>query len=178
MWGALASLIGSHDGSSFALYAQSLAFDSLLASANEQLARLHPRYTLRRLEDTAEESLSKRLKQALLEMVIEDRELGDIIRPVSTLSGGERFLVSLALALGLSSLASQRRKLASMFIDEGFGTLDPEFLGTVVSVLDALHARGTRVGVISHVSELKDRLQAQVVVERRGDGTSTLRIVG
>ncbi len=178
VWGALASLIGSHDGSSFALYAQSLAFDSLLASANEQLARLHPRYTLRRLEDTAEESLSKRLKQALLEMVIEDRELGDIIRPVSTLSGGERFLVSLALALGLSSLASQRRKLASMFIDEGFGTLDPEFLGTVVSVLDALHARGTRVGVISHVSELKDRLQAQVVVERRGDGTSTLRIVG
>jgi len=65
-----------------------------------------------------------------------------------------------------------------MFIDEGFGTLDPEFLGTVVSVLDALQARGTRVGVISHVSELKDRLQARVVVERRGDGTSTLRVEG
>jgi exonuclease SbcC len=179
VWGKLASLLGHGNGDTFALYAQSLAFDSLLASANEQLARLHPRYALRRLEDAAPEVTSKRAKtHTLLDMVIEDREMADAVRPVSTLSGGERFLVSLALALGLSSLASQRRKLASMFIDEGFGTLDPETLSTALGVLDALQARGTRVGVISHVSELKERLQARVVVERLGDGTSTLRVEG
>ncbi len=179
IWGELASLIGSNDGSSFALYAQSLAFDSLLASANEQLARLHPRYALRRLEEAAPDTAAKKTRTTtLLDMVVVDRELADAMRPVSTLSGGERFLVSLALALGLSTLASQRRKLASMFIDEGFGTLDPETLGTALSVLDALQARGTRVGVISHVSELKERLQARVVVQRRGDGTSTLRVEG
>jgi exonuclease SbcC len=111
-------------------------------------------------------------------MVVVDRELADAIRPVTTLSGGERFLVSLALALGLSTLASRRRKLASMFIDEGFGTLDPETLSVALGVLDALQASGTRVGIISHVSELKERLQARIVVQRRGDGTSTVRIEG
>ncbi len=179
VWGQLARLLGNKEGDTFALYAQSLAFDALIAATNEQLARLQPRYALRRHEEAAPETPGKRTKTTtLLDMVIEDRELADAVRPISTLSGGERFLVSLALALGLSTLASQRRKLASMFIDEGFGTLDPETLGTALSVLDALQARGTRVGVISHVSELKERLQARVVVERRGDGTSTLRVEG
>jgi exonuclease SbcC len=179
VWSALADVIASHDGSKLALYAQSLAFDSLLAAANAQLARLHPRYALRRLEEAPSEAGGKKPKTTtLLDMVVVDRELADAIRPVTTLSGGERFLVSLALALGLSTLASRRRKLASMFIDEGFGTLDPETLSVALGVLDALQASGTRVGIISHVSELKERLQARIVVQRRGDGTSTVRIEG
>jgi exonuclease SbcC len=177
VWSTLADVVASHDGSKLALYAQSLAFDSLLAAANAQLASLHPRYALRRLEEAPSDAGGKKAKTStLLDMVVVDRELADAIRPVTTLSGGERFLVSLALALGLSSLASRRRKLASMFIDEGFGTLDPETLSVALGVLDALQASGTRVGIISHVSELKERLQARVVVQRRGDGTSTVRI--
>ncbi len=169
----LNALIGHGDGDKFAEFAQALVLDQMLEAANEQLRRLQPRYSLMRLDHGRAEVAG------LLEVAIVDRHLGERLRPVSTLSGGERFLVSLALALGLSAMSGEASQLGTMFIDEGFGTLDAETLQVAMGVLDSLQQQGKQVGIISHVGDLADRITAQVRVERvdSGQGLSRVRVV-
>jgi len=109
-----------------------------------------------------------------LALQVIDRDMGDDIRAVESLSGGESFLVSLALALGLSSLSSHDTRIESLFIDEGFGTLDPESLDTAIASLDALQAAGRQVGVISHVQTLVERIGVQIKVQSMGGGESRI----
>ncbi|MBI3267968.1 MAG: AAA family ATPase [Planctomycetes bacterium] len=167
LWSRLDAVIGSADGKVFKIYAQSLTLDALLLEANGRLKDLAPRYALERVATPG-----------ALEFHVVDRDLGDEARAVSTLSGGESFLVSLALALGLSSLAARNVRVETLFIDEGFGTLDPESLETAMAALEALQATGAQVGVISHVPGLAERIGFQVRVERLGGGRSRLRVEG
>lgn len=169
-WGDLAELIGHGTGDTFAKFAQGLAFESLLHAANLQLKRLRPRYVLRHLPTLSPGA-------APLDFVVLDRDFGDLVRPLTTLSGGERFLVSLALALGLSKLASRHTPIGTLFIDEGFGTLDADTLAVAMSVLGALQEGGTQVGIISHVGGLAEQIPVQVRVETNGVGPSELRVV-
>ncbi|MFO0932149.1 MAG: SbcC/MukB-like Walker B domain-containing protein [Planctomycetota bacterium] len=147
------------------MFAQSLTLTELVATANAHLAGLRPRYRLARVPGTD------------LDLQIVDRDLGDEVRSVASLSGGETFLVSLALALGLSSLSAQDVRLDSLFVDEGFGTLDGDSLEDAIAVLDALQAEGRQVGLISHVPGLAERLGARVEVRPVGVGTSRVHVV-
>ncbi|HEX3766548.1 MAG TPA: SbcC/MukB-like Walker B domain-containing protein, partial [Kofleriaceae bacterium] len=156
----LGDVIGSHDGKLFRSFAQSLTLDNLLAVANAHLDELAPRYQL------------ERVPRHDLELQVIDRDLGAEIRSVQSLSGGESFLVSLALALGLSSMSAHDVRVRTLLIDEGFGTLDPATLDSALSVLDALQATGRQVGVISHVPALVERVGAHVRVVQRGGGRS------
>jgi len=156
----LGDVIGSHDGKLFRSFAQSLTLDGLLAVANAHLEELAPRYQL------------ERVPRHDLELQVIDRDLGSEIRSVQSLSGGESFLVSLALALGLSSMSAHDVRVRTLLIDEGFGTLDPATLDSALSVLDALQATGRQVGVISHVPALVERVGAHVRVVQRGGGRS------
>ncbi|MDB5263977.1 MAG: ATP-binding cassette family protein, partial [Adhaeribacter sp.] len=113
-----------------------------------------------------------------LDLQIVDTYQADAIRPMTTLSGGESFLVSLALALGLSDLAGRQAQIGSLFIDEGFGTLDAETLDTAISALENLQASGKMIGIISHVEALKERISTQIQVIKMTGGTSQLRVVG
>lgn len=166
VWLQLDDLIGSSDGKRFRMFAQGLTLDVLLQEANHQLQDLARRYRLERVpgEDLA--------------LQVVDADLGDEVRAISSLSGGESFLVSLALALGLASMTSQTTPVESLFIDEGFGTLDPESLDLAVSALDALQADGRQVGVISHVQGLAEQIGVQVRITPRGGGRSTVAVVG
>lgn len=162
-WVTLSSLIGSRDGDKFRKFAQSLTLDHLLGLANRRLDRLHGRYLLRQ---TPEEALS-------LEVV--DTWQADAVRDTRTLSGGESFLVSLALALALSDLVSGKTAIESLFLDEGFGTLDQETLDTALDALDSLNAGGKMIGVISHVEALKERVATRIqVLPQQGLGYSRL----
>jgi len=165
VWLELDALIGSADGKRLRKFAQSMTLEFLLAHANAELASLAPRYLL------------QRVKAQDMELQVVDRDMGDEIRSTSSLSGGETFLVSLALALGLSSLASEKVRIESLFIDEGFGTLDPKTLETALATLDALQSAGRKVGLISHVPGLAERIGVQVLVQRQGQGASTVRVV-
>jgi exonuclease SbcC len=156
----LGAAIGSHDGKLFRSFAQSLTLDALLAVANAHLEELAPRYQL------------ERIPRHDLEIQIIDRDLGAEVRSVQSLSGGESFLVSLALALGLSSMSAQDVRVRTLLIDEGFGTLDPTSLDSALGVLDALQATGRQIGVISHVPALIERVGAHVRVVQRGGGRS------
>lgn len=165
-WLRLHELIGSHDGSKLRKFAQSLTLDALLSHANAHLGELAPRYRLVRVpgED--------------LELQVIDGDMGDDVRPITSLSGGESFLVSLALALGLSSLAARDVRIDSLFIDEGFGTLDHQTLQVVLDTLDTLQATGRKVGVISHVAGIAERVGFRVEVSSRGSGRSTVSTRG
>jgi len=162
-WLRLAACIAP-DTVSFKRFAQSLTLELLLEQANHHLRELHPRYSLARIHGTD------------LELLIVDHDLGDEPRTVQSLSGGESFLVSLALALGLSSLSSRDVRVESLFIDEGFGSLDGRTLDTALAVLDSLQAGGRQVGVISHVGGLAERIGVQVRVEPQGGGRSLVRV--
>ncbi|MCL6269583.1 AAA family ATPase [Sansalvadorimonas sp. 2012CJ34-2] len=163
VWDHLNSLIGSAKGDKFRKYAQGLTLDHLVYLANRQLERLHGRYQLHR---KGNEELS-------LEVL--DTWQGDTARDTKTLSGGESFLVSLALALALSDLVSHKTRIDSLFLDEGFGTLDAETLETALDALDSLNASGKMVGVISHVEALKERIPVQIEVSKeQGLGYSRL----
>ncbi|MEN2385951.1 AAA family ATPase [Comamonas sp. A7-5] len=165
LWQHLDSLIGSSKGDKFRKFAQGLTLDHLLHLANRHLERLHGRYLLRR-KPTGE-----------LELDIVDGWQGDVARDTRTLSGGEAFLVSLALALALSDLVSSKTSIDSLFLDEGFGTLDGDTLEMALAALDALNASGKMIGVISHVEALKERIPAQIRVEKAaGIGYSRLVI--
>jgi exonuclease SbcC len=162
----ICDVIGSHDGKLFRSFAQSLTLDSLLAVANSHLEELAPRYQL------------ERVPRHDLELQVIDRDLGNEIRSVQSLSGGESFLVSLALALGLSSMSAHDVRVRTLLIDEGFGTLDPATLDTALAVLDRLQATGRQVGVISHVPALVERVGAHVRVVQRGNGRSEVVVSG
>jgi DNA repair protein SbcC/Rad50 len=163
---ALADVIGSHDGKVFRAFAQGLTLDALLEQANMHLQGLAPRYGL------------ERVPAQDLEIQVIDRDMADEIRGVASLSGGESFLISLALALGLSSLASHSVRVQSLFIDEGFGTLDPATLDTALAVLDGLQASGRQVGIISHVPTIAERVGATIRVVNLGAGRSRVRVDG
>ena len=165
VWVKLNELVGSADGTKFKKFAQGITLDQLIALANKHLNILSSRYTL------------ARNKEKLLELEVVDGYQGDVVRPVSTLSGGESFIVSLALALGLSELASQKISIDSLFLDEGFGTLDEESLQTALNALNLLQNRGKMVGVISHVEALKERIPQQIKVVPNGDGTSSVKVI-
>jgi exonuclease SbcC len=106
-----------------------------------------------------------------------DQDMADEVRSVYSLSGGESFLVSLALALGLASLSSHRLKVESLFIDEGFGSLDPTTLSIAMDALERLHNQGRKVGVISHVQEMTERIYVQIQVHKKASGKSNISIV-
>ena len=162
-WARLDGLIGSADGAKYRRYVQGITLDQLTHLANQQLARLHGRYILVRQSDKE------------LELAIEDTWQADVVRDVKTLSGGESFLVSLALALALSDLVSHKTKIESLFLDEGFGTLDSETLDVALEALDHLNASGKMVGIISHVEALKERIPVQIKVSKgQGMGMSKL----
>jgi DNA repair protein SbcC/Rad50 len=165
LWQRLNSLIGSADGARYRRFAQSLTLAQLIVLANRQLALLHNRYQL-----AAHTS-------AELELVVLDTWQADSARDTKTLSGGESFLVSLALALGLSDLVSSNTRIDSLFLDEGFGTLDADTLDSALSALDNLNATGKMVGIISHVEALKQRIPVQIKVEKQqGLGFSKITI--
>ncbi|KLE01431.1 AAA family ATPase [Aliarcobacter butzleri] len=166
IWIKLNEMIGSSSGDKFAKFAQGITLDQLIYLANKHLQILSPRYELQRSSDSSK----------LLEIEIIDGFQGDVVRPVSTLSGGESFIVSLSLALGLSALASQKISIDSLFLDEGFGTLDSDSLELALNALNQLQSSGKMVGVISHVEALKERIPLQIKVEPKGDGTSLLNL--
>ena len=166
-WAKLAELIGSADGKKFRNYAQQFTLDVLLGYANTHLSQLARRYRLERVVSTAGPSLS---------LMVRDQDMGGEVRSVNSLSGGESFLVSLALALGLASLSSNRVKVESLFIDEGFGSLDSDTLGVAMDALDALQSLGRKVGVISHVQEMTERIATKVLVRPAGGGSSAVTV--
>lgn len=167
-WGRLSELIGSADGKKFRNYAQQFTLDVLLGYANRHLSQLARRYRLERVVSSSGPSLA---------LMVRDNDMGGEVRPVNSLSGGETFLVSLALALGLASLSSNRVRVESLFIDEGFGSLDSDTLGVAMDALDALQAQGRKVGVISHVQEMTERIAAKIVVRPAGGGASAVAVV-
>lgn len=164
-WGRLKELIGSADGAKFSRFAQSLTLRQLIGLANEHLKVLAERYRL--MAAPGDE----------LDLRIVDLYQANVDRPMESLSGGESFLASLALALGLSELASRHHPIDSLFIDEGFGTLDSETLEIALSALENLRSRGKTIGLISHVDLLKERLTTQVRVVRGAGGTSRIEVV-
>lgn len=156
-------LIGSADGAKFSRFAQGLTLDYLIHLANRRLEKLHGRYVLQR--KTADS----------LELQITDTWQADTQRDTKTLSGGETFLVSLALALALSDLVSHKTQIESLFLDEGFGTLDQETLDIALDALDNLNASGKTIGVISHIDAMKERIAVQISVRKmNGLGISKL----
>jgi len=159
----LNGLIGSADGAKFRKFAQGLTLSHLVYLANQQLERLHARYQLKCQQSEA------------LTLEVLDTWQADSIRDTKTLSGGESFLVSLALALALSDLVSAKTSIDSLFLDEGFGTLDNDTLEVALDALDSLNASGKMIGVISHVDTLKERIPVQIKVKKRsGLGVSEL----
>jgi exonuclease SbcC len=164
-WSRLSALIGSAEGTKFARFAQTLTLRQLIGLANTHLQLLSPRYRL--IAASGDE----------LDLRIVDLYQANVDRPMESLSGGESFLASLALALGLSELASRTHPIDSLFIDEGFGTLDAETLEVALCALENLRSLGKTIGIISHVELLKERLTTQVRVERGAGGCSTLRVV-
>lgn len=163
-WERLREFIGSADGKKFRAFAQGLTLERLVALANRHLERLHGRYSLRTTGDD-------------LKLEIVDAFQADNVRPMNTLSGGESFLVSLALALGLADLAGRRAQIKSLFIDEGFGTLDESALSLAIQTLDNLQNDGIKIGIVSHVKELKEKIFPQINVFRQGNGISSVRIL-
>lgn len=164
-WDAVNDAIGSQNGARFRNFAQRYTFEQLVALANAQLASILPRYRLRAAAATG------------LSLHVLDRHMGDEARAPRSLSGGERFLLALALALGLSRLGAGRSVVETLFIDEGFGSLDPQSLDRAMQGLEALQGEGRAVGVITHVEAMKERIATQVLVEPQGGGRSRLRIV-
>ncbi|PCI35771.1 MAG: hypothetical protein COB50_05355 [Thiotrichales bacterium] len=158
-WQILHQLIGSADGSKFRVFAQSISLDILLSYTNQQLKDLAPRYEINRIQGQH------------LELQIKDKYMGDSVRSIYSLSGGETFLLSLALALALSSMSSKKTEVESLFIDEGFATLDNENLDMVISTLDALQSSGRNIGIISHLSILSEQIATKVRVIASATGS-------
>ena len=161
-WDSLSNLIGSADGKKYRNFAQGLTFEIMVAHANLQLMKLTDRYLLIRDKD-----------QPLDLNVVDNYQAGEI-RSTKNLSGGESFIVSLALALGLSKMASRKVRVDSLFLDEGFGTLDEDTLETALETLASLRQDGKLIGVISHVAALKERITTRILVEKISGGKSIL----
>jgi DNA repair protein SbcC/Rad50 len=165
LWDDINAAIGSREGDRFRRFAQSVTLEQLVALANQRLALLAPRYQLERGGEVASLSLQ-----------IVDRDLGDERRSTRSLSGGERFLASLALALALAGLEGRDSFVDTLFIDEGFGALDSATLDVAIDALETLQGQGRKVGVISHVDQLQSRIATKICVERRGGGLSVVRL--
>ncbi|MDR3140898.1 MAG: AAA family ATPase [Tannerellaceae bacterium] len=163
-WKKLNEMFGSADGSKFKVLAQGYTLDALLAYANKHLQELSKRYEIQRIPDT-------------LALQVVDLDMLGEVRTVHSLSGGESFLISLALALGLSSLSSNRMKVESLFIDEGFGSLDIETLRIAMDALERLQTQGRKIGIISHVAEMTERINAQIQVIKAVNGRSRIEII-
>ncbi|MGK5079038.1 AAA family ATPase [Janthinobacterium sp. HLX7-2] len=166
-WASLNDLIGSADGKKFRNYAQQFTLEVLLGYANAHLNHLARRYQLERIDNPNNPSLG---------LMVRDQDMGGELRSVHSLSGGESFLVSLALALGLASLSSNRVRVESLFIDEGFGSLDTETLRVAMDALDGLQAMGRKVGVISHVQEMTERIATRILVQPGSGGKSVVTV--
>ena len=160
-WQKLSSVMPANSLRDFALQAM---FDLLITLANQQLSKITSRYALRAVD--------------MKDMVVLDLWNAGEERPVETLSGGESFLVSLSLALALSELSSGRSRLESLFLDEGFGTLDAETLDDALCALESLRLTGKTVGVISHIDQLTRRMPVRIDVKRTGNGSSTVQVWG
>jgi len=161
-WAQLHSLIGSADGKKFRNFAQGLTFELMVNHANQTLEKMSDRYLLRRTPE------------APLELTVIDAYQAGEIRSTSNLSGGETFIISLALALGLSAMASQKVQIDSLFLDEGFGTLDEDSLEIALETLSTLQQRGKIIGIISHVPLLKERIDVQLHLHPGLDGRSKI----
>ncbi|WP_434036810.1 AAA family ATPase [Formosa sp. 4Alg 33] len=168
IWRSLFKLIGNSKDA-FNVYVQRLTLKHLLDLANVHLYNLNKRYSLKMEADY-------KPKEELNFNLI-DHYQTDQMRLVDTSSGGEKFIISLALALGLSDLASKNVKIDSLFIDEGFGTLDNNTLETVITTLETLQSQGKLIGIISHVENLKERIPTQVQITKKSNGVSTVQIV-
>lgn len=164
-WEKLNKLIGSADGAKFKVIAQSYTLNLLLLHANKHLSYLSKRYKLQQVPDT-------------LALQVIDLDMCDEVRTVYSLSGGESFLISLALALGLSSLSSNDLKVESLFIDEGFGSLDAESLRQAMDALEQLQMQGRKIGVISHVQEMSERIPVQIQILKQANGKSKIKVIG
>lgn len=168
-WEILNKLIGDATGTEFNKFAQDLSLQRLIHLGNKRLKHLNERYELDRYLPNEDKD----------QLYVIDKHMGGMRRSVKTLSGGETFLMSLALALGLSDLASRNVEINSLFIDEGFGTLDPETLDVTLDTLERLQAESKKtIGIISHVSTLKERIQTQIVLDRNAQGYSQLKVIG
>lgn len=163
-WGKLNEIIGQADGKKFRTFAQGLTLQRLVYNANEYLKYLNDRY-----------HLYKSPTEDLQIEMIDNWQAGNQ-RPIATLSGGESFLVSLALALGLSDMAGRNTNIQSLFIDEGFGSLDMNSLDAAISTLENLQSMGKTIGVISHVATLKERISTQIQVIKSSSGVSEIVI--
>ncbi|MFA5679360.1 MAG: AAA family ATPase [Pseudomonas sp.] len=163
-WDALHMLIGSSDGKKYRNFAQGLTFEMMIGHANRQLQKMTDRYLL--IRD----------RHQPLELNVLDNYQAGEVRSTRNLSGGESFIVSLALALGLSQMSSRNVRVDSLFLDEGFGTLDEEALDTALDTLAGLQQDGKLIGIISHVQALKERISTRIMVEPQTGGRS--RIVG
>ena len=161
-WDKLHRLIGSADGKKYRNFAQGITFEMMVSHANIQLQKMTDRYLL------------MRNKENPLELNVIDNWQAGETRSVKNLSGGESFIVSLSLALGLSKMASRKVRVDSLFLDEGFGTLDEESLETALDTLAGLHQGGKLIGIISHVAALKERIRTQVNVEKVSGGKSKI----
>lgn len=161
----LSDLFGSASGDKFRLIAQRYTLDALLEASNYHLKNFTSRYTLCKLKNS-------------LALAVIDHEMMDECRSVLSLSGGETFIVSLSLALGLSTLSSERIHIESMFIDEGFGSLDKNVLNQALEALQLLSAQGRKLGIISHVAELNELIPVQVQVQKKENGKSEIHVVG
>lgn len=164
-WSKISGLIGDAKGKEFRDYAQQYHLDILVEHANQQLAMLSQRYTLKRLEQS-------------LSLAIIDHDMDGETRSVASLSGGESFLTALALSLAIANMASGSMKIESLFIDEGFGTLDASSLHMVMNALDQLQNQGRQVILISHIQEMHERIPVQIQVKPLGAGASTIEVVG
>lgn len=161
-WEKLHELIGSADGKKYRNFAQGLTFEVMVSHANRQLKKMTDRYLLIRDDEQP------------LELNVVDAYQAGEIRSTKNLSGGERFIVSLTLALGLSKMASRKVRVDSLFLDEGFGTLDEEALETALETLSGLQQDGKLIGIISHVSALKERIRTQLSITPVSGGRSSL----
>ncbi len=161
-WDTLHGLIGSSDGKKYRNFAQGLTFEMMIGHANRQLLKMTDRYLLIR-DDS----------QPLELNVVDNYQAGEI-RSTKNLSGGESFIVSLSLALGLSHMASKNVRVDSLFLDEGFGTLDEEALDTALETLAGLQQAGKLIGVISHVPTLKERISTRIQISHQTGGRSLI----
>ena len=165
-WASLNELIGQQDGKKYRNFAQALTFEYLIGLANRQLHNMSERYILKRVGDAVNP----------FELAVIDKFQNCDERTAKNLSGGEKFIVSLSLALGLANMAGKNMNIDTMFIDEGFGTLDSDYLDVALTALANLQNEGKLIGVISHLTELKERIATHIAVISKGDGHSRIEM--
>lgn len=165
-WAKLNELIGSGDGKKYRNFAQALTFEHLISLSNRQLQKMSDRYLLKRSGDNSNP----------FELSVIDKFQNSEERTAQNLSGGEKFIVSLSLALGLANMAGKNMSIDTMFIDEGFGTLDSDYLDVALNALSNLQSEGKIIGVISHLTELKERISTHIEVLPMGNGRSKIQI--